>query len=157
MHLCLSRFLPLPLWCVWLMSCAARGCLIHKPSHTCLPLLDWLAYCLCNWLPELLKGWLIARLGGSKWDKGLEAVTVSDTEEWTVRRKKKPPEQRCIFSSLKHQYTLRSIFLVNLWSVTVNQSLLDERFQTWLHPSTCFIMSKMKTDVRATAAAPVAV
>lgn len=57
---------------------------------------------------------------------------MSDTEEWTVRRKKKTPEQRCIFSSLKHQYTLRSIFLVtdSDLSVTVNQSLLDERFQT---------------------------
>lgn len=60
---------------------SARGRLIHKPSYTCLPLLDWLADCLGNWLPDLLKGWLIAEVGGSKWDKGLDAETLTDVEQ----------------------------------------------------------------------------
>lgn len=66
---------------------AAGGRLIHKPSYTSLPLLDWLAEVLGNWLPDLLKGWLIAGVGGLKWDKGLDIETLIDIEQCTVRKK----------------------------------------------------------------------
>lgn len=36
---------------------------------------------LCGQLSDLLKGWLIAGVGGLKWDKSLEAETLTDTEQ----------------------------------------------------------------------------